>query len=132
MRAVFDRLKTDVPPLEAARGDHARRTAIGVNGRSVNDRCRKNPAVQGISGGTCGCTHADSCARVTPYCSFFFVGYDISCGSCYSSYVAIVLRKTFERFLRSARAKGFCRKGFFETICIASAARDRPARREGK
>src|SRR3984885_1757538 len=30
--------------------------------------------------GTCGRNHADSCAGVTPYCSLWAVGYDISCG----------------------------------------------------
>ena len=42
---------------------------------------RKERTLQCLADGTCGRTRADSCAGVTPYCSFFPVGYDISCGS---------------------------------------------------
>src|SRR6476646_9176547 len=63
------------------------RTAIGVN-RSrggkpapLTLRCRGKIQLQWLGDGTCGRTHADSCAGVTPYCSLWAVGYDISCGS---------------------------------------------------
>src|SRR5204863_3631728 len=48
--------------------------------QSVTFRCRGKLQLQCIDVGTCGRTDADSCARVTPYCSVWAVGYDISCG----------------------------------------------------
>ena len=48
---------------------------------SVGLRCGGKHALQCRDVGTCGRIGADSCARVPPYCSFWAVGYDISCGS---------------------------------------------------
>ena|SRR5436309_5516050 len=76
--------------FRAARGEHSRRAAIGVNAakqglaphvQSVTFRNSGKIALQCIDDGTCGRTAADSCAGVTPYCSVWAVGYDISCGS---------------------------------------------------
>ena len=47
---------------------------------SVGLRCGAKHALQCRDAGTCGRIGADSCARVPPYCSFWAVGYDISCG----------------------------------------------------
>ena len=67
--------------LGAARGNHSRRGAITVNrSRKGRNFPRKIPVLPRLGDGTCGRNHADSCAGVTPYCSFFAVGYDISCG----------------------------------------------------
>src|SRR5258706_13120053 len=47
---------------------------------SVHFRCGGKRALQCLDVGTCGRIAGDSCARVTPYCSVWAVGYDISCG----------------------------------------------------
>ena len=104
----------------AARGNYSMRAAITVNrssgGQPVNIRCRGKIALQGGSDGTCGRTHADSCAGVTPYCSFFPVGYDISCGSTVPLKSQMFGVNVRARFSRPARAKGFCRKGFLRRL----------------
>jgi len=62
--------------------DHAPAAFLHCDKRqSVHFRCGGKHALQCLDVGTCGRLAADSCARVTPYCSVWAVGYDISCGS---------------------------------------------------
>jgi hypothetical protein len=48
--------------------------------RSPRDAGLPRKPLRCLNDGTCGRNHADSCAGVTPYCSLWAVGYDISCG----------------------------------------------------
>src|SRR5439155_24795828 len=76
--------------------------------QSVAFRCRGKLQLQCITVRTCGRADADSCARVTPYCSVWAVGYDISCGGSDPLGVHLCGVHVRARFSRPARAKGFC------------------------
>ena len=62
--------------------------------------------------GRCGRAERHSCAGVTPYCSLWIVGYDISCGSINLHPFPVFGVNAGARFSRPARAKGFCLQGF--------------------
>src|ERR1700681_1608107 len=79
--------KQNVPPFRGgtwqpfyARGDNCQ-PVTPQPALPLTFRCRGKIQLQCLADGTCGRTHADSCAGVTPYCSLWAVGYDISCGS---------------------------------------------------
>src|SRR5512140_2556383 len=77
--------KQNVPPFRGSTWNYSMPKRIGVNGSKGGETrkypvSRKERTLQCLGDGTCGRTRADSCAGVTPYCSFFPVGYDISCG----------------------------------------------------
>src|SRR3954471_10953173 len=81
--------------------------------------------------GTCGRVDSDSCARVTPYCSVWAVGYDISCGSS-DPKSPFCTAYTSRRDFRARRGLRDSGRRVFETNDVACAAPDWPARSEGK
>src|ERR1700730_1732481 len=83
--------------------------------QSVRLRCGGNVELQCLNDGTCGRASADSCAGVTPYCSVWAVGYDISCGSS-DPWILVSGVHVRARLSRSARVKGFCVLGFFKDL----------------
>ena len=118
--------KTNVPPFRGGTYGHSMRAAITVN-RSQGPphalpaglRCRGKIQLQCLTHRTCGRAHADSCARVTPYCSFWAVGYDISCGG--SDPLSRQCQAyTFGRAFRARRGLRDSARRDFERIGIAA------------
>ncbi len=126
-----------MPPFRGGTWQHSMRTAIGVNGSRGGQadpstlRCRGKIPLQWLSDGTCGRTHTDSCAGVTPYCSLWPVGYDISCGS--SDLLSPAVRRTRSGALAAPRRglRDSARRDF-DRFGITALSRLWPVRREGK
>jgi hypothetical protein len=71
-------LKQNVPPLRAARWNILCRPGFLSTTRQYAEMDSFCTQIVHIREGLCGRTECESCARLSPYCSFFIVKYDIS------------------------------------------------------